>query len=112
MTVKQGVDHEQARYWNGTITRLEAQKVFDQTAGVIQAQQQTLAQLDACISYFADKLGVKAVDIQEWIKVKTAEAQKNSLEKAVEAHDADSDPLDIALQGEPAVSEPERITAA
>ena len=85
MSDKQRADHVQAKYWNGFLTRTEAQKVFDETAKVIQAQQRTLAQMDAVLSFFAEKLDVKPDDVQAWIMKKHEEAQKSSLEKAVEA---------------------------
>lgn len=66
-----------ADYWGGYLTRTEAQKVFDDTAKVIQSQQQTLQQMDAVISFFAEKLDVKPADIQAWItaKMEAATAQ-------------------------------------
>lgn len=59
-----------ADYWHGYLTRVEAQKVFDETAKVIQAHQQMLQQMDAVLSFLAEKLDVKPADIQAWINAK------------------------------------------
>lgn len=72
-----------ADYWGGYLTRTEAQTVFDETAKVIKRQQQTLQQMDAVLSYFADKFEVKPTDIQEWINKKMEEATKAADSAAV-----------------------------
>lgn len=65
-----------ADYWGGYLTRTEAQKVFDETARVIQSQQQTLMNMDAVIGFFAEKLEVKVEDIQAWIKARVEIAEQ------------------------------------
>ena len=60
------------------ITRTEIQKVFDETAGVIQAQQQTLQRMDMVISCIAEKVGLTAQDVNEWVAKKVAEAAEKA----------------------------------
>lgn len=73
MTDKQREDHVQAKYWNGFITRVEAQKVFDELAGVIAAQAQTLQKYDVAFSCLAEKVGLTAAEVNDWLQKKTAE---------------------------------------
>ncbi len=74
MSDKQRADHIQEKYWNGFITRTEAQKVFDEQAQVIQMQAQAMAKFDAVISCIAEKLGVTAKDVNDWVTQKMKEA--------------------------------------
>jgi hypothetical protein len=76
MSDKQRADHIQAKYWNGFITRTEAQKVFDEQGQVIMSQAMAIQKLDAVISCIAEKFGVTAEDVNNWMKVKAEEAQK------------------------------------
>lgn len=76
MSDKQREDHVQAKYWNGFITRVEAQQVFDDTAKVINHQAQVMQKFDAIISCIAEKLGVTPEHVNEWVKNKV-EAQAN-----------------------------------
>lgn len=76
MSDKQRADHIQAKYWNGFITRTEAQKVFDEIQQVIMAQAAALQRLDAAVSCIAEKLGVTAEDINNWLKTQVEKAQK------------------------------------
>lgn len=87
MSDKQRADHAQAKYWNGFITRTEAQKVFDEQQKVIMGLMGTVQKLDTVIAYFGEKFGVKVEDIQAWLKVKADEASKTPLEKAVDESD-------------------------
>ena len=82
MTQKQREDHVQAKYWNGFITRVEAQKVFDEMSQVIQGQAAAMAKFDMAISCIAEKVGVTPADVNEWVKakMKTAEAEKAAQE--------------------------------
>lgn len=70
------VDHVQAKYWNGFITRTEAQKVFDEQGQVIMQQAMAIQKLDAVLSYMAEKFGVTHEDINNWMKAKNEAAQK------------------------------------
>lgn len=75
MSDKQRADHAQAKYWNGYITRVEAQKVFDETAQVINAQAMAMQKFDAAISCLAEKLGVTPADVNAWITVQMEKAK-------------------------------------
>lgn len=101
MTDKQRADHVQAKYWNGYITRTEIQKVFEETAGVIQAQQQTLQKMDMVISCIAEKVGLTAQDVNEWVAKKVVEvAAKNGDGQAtpeVQAEALSQEPSRIVL---------------
>lgn len=76
MTDKQREDHVQAKYWNGFITRVEAQKVFDEQTAVIVRQAEAMAKFDAAISCIAEKVGITPVDVNAWVTKKIEEAQK------------------------------------
>jgi hypothetical protein len=76
MTDKQREDHVQAKYWNGFITRVEAQNVFDEQTQVICRQAEALAKFDAAISCIAEKVGVTFADVNAWVADKVAAAQK------------------------------------
>lgn len=79
-----GVDKVQAKYWNGFITRTEAQKVFDEFQGVIMRQAVMIQQLDAGLTYIAERFGITPNDINEWMKAK-AEAAKAAQESQANA---------------------------
>lgn len=76
MTDKQREDHVQAKYWNGFITRVEAQKVFDEQLQVISRQAEALAKFDAAISCVAEKVGITPAIVNEWVAQKVAAAQQ------------------------------------
>lgn len=76
MTDKQREDHVQAKYWNGFITRVEAQKVFDEQTQVILKQAEAFAKFDAVLSCLADKAGVTPADVNAWFAEKVAKAQE------------------------------------
>jgi hypothetical protein len=84
MSDKQRADHLQAKYWNGFITRTEAQKVFEETAQVINGQGQALQKMDAVVSFLAEKLGVTVADIEAWIATKVAAAEQAVPKEPVE----------------------------
>ena len=77
MSDKQRIAHAQAHYWNGPLTRAEAQKVFDETAGVIQKANETIVKLDMVLAFLVEKSGVTTEEIQTWIdaRVKQMRAQ-------------------------------------
>ncbi len=76
MSDKQRADHVTAKYWNGFITRTEAQKVFDEYGQVIQAQAVAIQKLDAVVSCLAEKFGVTAEEVNTWVKGKIEAQQK------------------------------------
>lgn len=85
------VDHVQAKYWNGFITRTEAQKVFDEQGQVIMQQAMAIQKLDAVLSYMAEKFGISHEDINNWMKAKSEavqQAQATANAQANEQHDA------------------------
>lgn len=65
-----------AAYWQGPLTRAEAQKVFDEYAATFRRQATALTQQDMCIAYLCEKFGVTPDDVMKWAeeKVKQAEA--------------------------------------
>ena len=76
MTMKQREDHAQAKYWNGFITRVEAQKVFEEQTEVIMKQAEAFSKFDAVLTFLSEKLGVTAADVNAWIATKVEAAQK------------------------------------
>jgi hypothetical protein len=80
MSDKQRMAHNAERYWNGPLTRAEAQKVFDETAGVIQSQQQTIAKLDMVLAFLVEKGGYQTAEIQTWMNAKVLDMQKKQAE--------------------------------
>lgn len=74
MSDKQRADHVQAKYWDGFITRTEAQKVFDEQTKVIQFQAQAMGKFDAVLSCMAEKMGLNAQDVNDWVTKKVQEA--------------------------------------
>lgn len=99
MTVKQQADHAHAKYWNGFITRVEAQKVFDEQLQVISKQAEALAKFDAAISCIAEKVGVTPASVNEWVAQKVAAAQQ-----AQEAANANNQPHQGSDNTQPEVS--------
>lgn len=79
MTDKQRADHVQAHYWNGFITRTEAQDVFNKTASVITQQGIVLQKMDAVISCVCEKLGIGVADIEAWVASKVAQAETTEI---------------------------------
>ena len=86
MTQKQREDHVQAKYWNGFITRTEAQKVFDDYGQAMMRLNMALSQLDAAVSCIAEKVGVTPEQVGEWLKAKaeTMKATNGSADKESE----------------------------
>jgi hypothetical protein len=85
------VDKVTAKYWNGFITRTEAQKVFDEQGQVITHQAMAIQKLDAVLTYIAEKFGITHEDINNWMKAKNEAAQKaqaDANKQANEQHDA------------------------
>lgn len=62
----------QAAYWNGPLTRKEAQQVFDENAEVIQAQGQAIMAMNMTISFLMERFGFKPEEVAAWIKEKFA----------------------------------------
>jgi len=82
------VDKVQAKYWNGFLTRTEAQKVFDEQGQVITAQAMAIQKLDAVISCLAEKFGVTAEDVNKWMKEKTEAFASQKAAPAASVSDA------------------------
>jgi hypothetical protein len=87
MSDKQRMTHNAARYWEGPLTRAEAQKVFDETAGVIQKTQETLVKLDMVLAFLVEKSGAETAEIQAWMdeRVKTMRAAMEAQQAAAPA---------------------------
>lgn len=112
MTDKQRADHVQAKYWNGFITRTEAQKVYDEQQQVITAQAAAIQKIDAVISCIAEKVGVTPADVNEWLKSQAEKirAANEAQAKAQEAHNAAQKANGAAPeQANNAPAEPSRI---
>jgi hypothetical protein len=62
-----------AKYWNGFITRTEAQQVFEEQKNVIRQLSIAVGSMDMICQCLAEKFGVSNEDIQTWCK---AEAEK------------------------------------
>lgn len=100
------VDHVQAKYWNGFITRTEAQKVFDEQGQVIMQQAMAIQKLDAVLSYMAEKFGVSHEDINNWMKAKSEAVQKAA---AASVPDATGDSVAQEPNTDKVVMEPSPI---
>lgn len=70
MSDKQRADHVQAKYWNGFLTRVEAQKVFGEYASALNKQAQVMQKMDAVLSFIAEKFGITTTEIEAWITKK------------------------------------------
>lgn len=90
--------HAQAAYWNGSLTRAEAQKVFDETAAVVSHHQQTIMKLDMVVAYLVEKAGHTTEQIQEWMneRVKAAQAAQDAA-KAANVQTAPEEPVTAPL---------------
>ena len=78
--------HAQAFYWNGPLTRAEAQKVFDETAGVIKHLNETIIKLDMCVAFLVEKSGATKEEIQAWMDARLAKMKAEmEANNAVEA---------------------------
>jgi hypothetical protein len=72
-------DERAAAYWNGSLSRKEAQKVFDQYAAVINAQAEKQRMMDMMLTYlFEVKLGIPPEEFQAWFKVVEEEAKQRA----------------------------------
>lgn len=79
-----------AMYWQGPLTRAEAQKVFDETAQVIKAHHDVITKLDAIMTFLAERAGVKAEEVNEWMKEKLEAAQSAEKSASVSTSTAPS----------------------
>jgi hypothetical protein len=82
MSDKQRADHVQAKYWNGYITRTEAQKVFGDFSAVINQHSVTLQKMDAVLSFLADKFGFTQQEIEAWVMKQVDEGGSEAGRKA------------------------------
>lgn len=98
MSDKQRADHVQAKYWNGFITRTEAQKVFDEQGQVITAQAMAIQKLDSVISFMVEKFGVTIDDINKWIM-----AKQEAMQAAVKVQPVQQPPQEAAPNSSPIV---------
>jgi hypothetical protein len=68
----------QAGYWLGSITRKEAQGVYDEFANAIGATQGTVMKLDAAIAFLFEKFGISPEEVSAWLTKKAAESEAAS----------------------------------
>lgn len=75
------------QYWNGKLTRREAQGVFDEQKETIMGLAVQISRLSAVTSYLMEKVGVTAEEINLWVeeKVKAAQAEAAAAAPAVQA---------------------------
>ena len=69
------MSHPKIKYWESFITRAEAQKVYDEQAGVISAQAMAITKLDTCLAFLCEKFGIKPEDVQKWAEQKATAAK-------------------------------------
>ena len=74
--------HHLNQYWNGPLTRAEAQKVFDETAGVIQKTQETLVKLDMVLAFLIEKSGATLDEVQTWMNERVKKIQAETAKQA------------------------------
>jgi hypothetical protein len=94
MSDAQRLAHNRERYWNGPLTRAEAQKVFDETAGVIQKTQETLVKLDLVLAFLVEKSGAETTEIQTWMdeRVKKMQAKMEAEQQAAATQPVEAEP--------------------
>ena len=71
-----------ASYWEGALTRGEAQRVFDEYGKGISGLAGAVQRLDMCLAYLCEKFGIEPKDVSEWAvgKAKLAsEAEKGTI---------------------------------
>lgn len=69
-------DAVQAFYWNGPLSRKEAQKIFDDLGQACNALMATVTKLDLAVAFLMDRMGVTPQDFAQWhsSKIKELEA--------------------------------------
>ena len=100
--------HAQAAYWNGSITRAEAQKVFDETAGVIKHLHQTVIKLDMVLAFLVEKSGATTEEIQVWMDARMKKMQADMEAKQV----AEAQTTAPEAPATPVEAEPSLVTLA
>lgn len=65
-----GVDQQQAFFWNGPMTRAEAQKIFDEYAQATIALQEKFIKLDFAVGFLLEKFEVTPEQVTEFMKAK------------------------------------------
>lgn len=68
-----GVDAVQAAFWNGPMSRLEAQKVFDDYSKVTIQMKEQILKLDFAVGYLLEKFDVKPEDVKLFMDKKMIE---------------------------------------
>jgi hypothetical protein len=72
-----------AAYWQGSLTRAEAQKIFDEYGATITAQGKALIQQDLAIAYLCEQFGITPEDVTKWAQEKATLAQVDGEEKSI-----------------------------
>lgn len=101
MSDKQRQAHNLARYWEGPLTRAEAQKVFDETAQVIQQSQQTIMKIDMVLALLVEKSGCSTEEIQLWMNERVKKIAAEQAAKQAQAPQAQ--PPQEATEAQPAL---------
>lgn len=65
-----------AAYWNGGLTREEAQRVFDEYGKVMTMQGNAIVRLDMCLAFLCEKFGFKPEDVEIWAQEKAKLAEQ------------------------------------
>lgn len=99
MSDKQRMAHNAERYWNGPLTRAEAQKVFDETAGVIQKANETIVKLDLVLAFLVEKSGATTEEIQTWMdgRVKVMRAKMEAEQAAAATQPVEAEPSSLVI---------------
>ena len=97
-----GVDHAQAAYWNGSLTRIEAQRANEEVAKVIQGLMIRAAQQELAITFLSEKLGVTPEQFQEYTTKKVEEFNAAQAKAAEEANAA-GETAPVAPYAEPSL---------
>jgi len=69
------VDDQAAAYWQGSISRLEAQKIFQEFAAALGVTAEKVLKQEFAISCLMDKAGIAPEELQVFIDAKMAEYQ-------------------------------------
>jgi hypothetical protein len=65
-----GVDRVQAEFWNGALTRKEAQEVFDSISENIKVIAAKMTAYDMSMAFVFAKLGIQKEEFEAFVKAK------------------------------------------
>ena len=91
-------DVVQANYWQGALTRAEAQKVFDEFAQGITNMAQEQIQMKAVISCIMQKFNITPEEVSAWVTAQVSKMKAEDLTKAQEMQTALETPKQVTLE--------------